>query len=295
MGAAGAAALGAGALPAVAPFAAQDWQRPHRILLAVKYGVVGGEAPMAEKFQLLRSLGFDGVELDSPAPYGAEEVRAATRASGLSVHGVVDAVHWEDRLSSPDEEVRARGIEALAGALRDAHDFGGHSVLLVPGRVTDAENENEEQVWERSIACIRRVLPLAAELGVRILIENVWNGFAYVHDGRADQTADRLKAYLDEIDSPWVGAYFDLGNHRRYGDPAAWLRTLGRHVVKLDVKDWRVDVGWTKIGDGAVPWAEVRKALDAIGFTGWATAEVAGGDKERLADVHARMERVLRG
>jgi hexulose-6-phosphate isomerase len=129
---------------------------------------------------------------------------------------------------------------------------------------------------------------------VRILIENVWNGFCYVHDGPADQTAEQLKAYLDAIDSPWVGSYFDIGNHRKYGDPAAWIRTLGRHVVKLDVKDWGVANGWAKIGDGDVPWADVRAALDAIGFTGWATAEVEGGDKARLAEIRERMGRVLR-
>jgi hexulose-6-phosphate isomerase len=228
---------------------------------------------MKEKFQLLKSLDYDGVELDSPAPYDAEEVRAAVQASGLPVHGVVDSVHWNDRLSSPSEETRAKGLAALAGALRDAHDFGGSAVLLVPGRVADAQTENQEQCWERSIACIRDVLPMAAELGVRILIEN---------------------AYLDALGSPWVGSYFDVGNHQKYGRPADWIRTLGSYVTKVDVKDWGVEAGWAKIGDGDVDWADVRAALAEIGFTGWATAEVGGGGAERLREIRERMETVLR-
>jgi len=295
LGAAGALPFAAGVGAPASAGAPQAWSKPERILFAVKYGMVAGDAPMAEKFQLLKALGFDGVELDSPAPYAAEEVRAATLASGLPVHGVVDSVHWNQRLSSPDEETRLKGTEALAGALRDAKDFGGSSVLLVPGRVADAENENQSQVWERSIACIRDVLPMAAQLGVRILIENVWNGFCYEHDGPADQTAEELKAYLEAIDSPWVGSYFDIGNHRKYGDPAAWIRTLGSFVTKLDVKDWGVENGWARIGDGDVPWSEVRGALDEIGYVGWATAEVGGGGTERLREIRERMGRVLRG
>ena len=181
-GAAAAAAGFVGAAPRAAAAPAAHGAAPRRLLFAVKYGMVAGDAPMADKLKLLREVGFDGVELDSPAGYGKEEVRRAAEAAGLPVHGVVDSVHWEQRLSSPDEAVRRRGTEALAGALRDARAFGGHSVLLVPGRVTDPERENEAQVAERSSACIREVLPLAAELGVRILIENVWNGFCYVHD-----------------------------------------------------------------------------------------------------------------
>ncbi|MEM7306489.1 MAG: sugar phosphate isomerase/epimerase family protein [Planctomycetota bacterium] len=296
-GGAAAAAAGLVSRPAQAaqPLAAPaQMQRPHRILLSLKYGMVGGDVPMADKFKLVKSLGYDGIELESPAGYSAEEVRKATADSGLPVHGLVDSVHWQKRLSSPDEATRRAGIDALAGALRDARDFGGHSVLLVPGRVADAEKENQEQVWERSIAAIHEVLPMAAELGVHILIENVWNGFCYQHDGPPDQSADQLAAYIDAIGSPWVGAYFDIGNHQKYGKPAEWIRTLGRRVVKLDVKDWGVEAGWAKIGDGDVDWADVRKALDEVGFTGWATAEVGGGDSKRLADIHARMERALR-
>ena len=292
--AAGAAAGVVGPAPGASLRTRSQSQRPHRILFAVKYGMVQGDASMTEKFQLLKDLGYDGVELDSPAPYTAEEVRAAIEASGLPVHGVVDSVHWNQRLSSPDETTRRAGIDALGGALRDANDFGGHAALLVPGRVADADHENHDHVWERSIAGIHEVLPMAAKLGVRILIENVWNGFCYVHDGPSDQTAEKLAEYIDAIDSPWVGSYFDIGNHQKYGKPAEWIRTLGSRIVKLDVKDWGVEAGWAKIGDGDVDWADVSKALDEIGYTGWATAEVSGGGKERLADIKQRMDRALR-
>jgi hexulose-6-phosphate isomerase len=274
------------AAPRAAPLA------PLPLKFAVKFGMVGIDGSVLDKFELLRELGFDGVELDSPSQLHRDEVLRARDKSGLPIHGVVDSIHWNVRLSSPDAAVRERGRAGLETAIRDAKAYGGSSVLLVPGRV--GQDESHEQVWERSIAEIRNVLPLAAELGIRILIENVWNGFCYQHDGPGKQSPDQLVAYLDEIASPWVGSYFDIGNHRKYADVAAWIRALAHRIVKLDVKDWGEKGGFGPIGEGDVPWPEVRAALAEIGFTGWATAEVTGGGREQLAAIRQQMDRVLR-
>ena len=262
-----------------------------RFRFAVKDGMVAAGATWTEKFTIVKELGYDGIELSSPNSYDPDEIAAAHAATGLPVHGVVNSIHWQTRLSDPDPAVRARSRAGLETAVRDAKRFGGSSVLLVPGVVD--QNASQQQVHDRSIAEIRAVLPLAAELGIHILIENVWNGFCYDHGGDAHQSADQFAAYIDAIDSPWVGMYFDLGNHRKYGDVEAWVRTLGRRIVKCDVKDWGVESGWAKIGEGDVNWPAVRTALHDIGFTGWMTAEVGGGDRDRLAEILANMRATL--
>ena len=165
----------------------------------------------------------------------------------------------------------------------------------MPGAARDPEKESHGHVWTRSIEQIKKALPTASKLGVRILIENVWNNFLYDPKGDNDQSASLLAAYLDEINSPWVGSYFDIGNHQRFGKPAEWIRTLGHRIVKLDVKDWGVDNGFCKIGEGDVDWADVRSALHQIGYTGWATAEVSGGDRHRIKDISERMDQYLLG
>ena len=264
-----------------------------RIYKAIKFGMFRHEGSMEEKFAILKDIGYDGVELDSPGGQNKEEALAASQATGLPIHGVVDSIHWGTRLSDPNPEKRQASLEGLLTAIRESHQVGGSSVLLVPGSVTNAENENHYQVWQRSIEGIRAALPLATKLGIHILIENVWNRFLYEHDGAPDQTAGMLAGYIDEIGSPWVGSYFDIGNHRKYGKPEEWIRTLGRRIVKLDVKDWGVDGGWAKIGEGDVDWAEVRAALHEIGFSGWATAEVGGGGVDRMRDIKARMDDTL--
>ncbi len=263
------------------------------LFFSLKIGMVRDGANLTEKFAQVQRLGFDGIELDSPNGYGPDEVAKAKKATGLPVHGVVDSAHWQVRLSDPDPKVRAQGVKNLAGAVVHAHAYGGSAVLLVPGTVRGRE-ETQRHVWERSIQGLRQVLPSCARLGIRILIENVWNGFCYQHNGPEDQGAELLRDYLDAINSPWVGSYFDIGNHQKYGRPAEWIRTLGPRIVKLDVKDWGTQSGFCKIGEGDVDWDAVRAALLAIGYTGWATAEVSGGSEERLKDVYRRMAEALR-
>ncbi len=286
------ATLGATALSGPT-FAASSQGGSPLIKLSLKAAMAGFGGSLEEKFRILAELGYDGVELDSPGGQNKPEALAASKATGLPIHGVVNSIHWKTRLSDPAEDVRAKSLEGLLTAIRESHAVGGSSVLLVPG-VVDGKT-NHQQAWERSIVEIRKALPLAAELGIHILIENVWNRMFYDEKGGSAQSAERLAAYLDEINSPWVGSYFDIGNHQRFGEPAAWIRTLGRRIVKLDVKDWGVKGGFCKIGDGDVDWSAVRTALHDIGYTGWATAEVKGGDRERCAEILDRMRTHLLG
>ena len=248
---------------------------------------------LLEKFQALKELGFDGVEGSAPGNLNIEQAVAASKAAKLPIHGVVNSIHWQTKLSAPSEEEREKSLQGLLTCLEESHALGGSSVLLVPGVV--GKDTTPKEAWERSITGIQKALPLASKLGIHILIENVWNGMFYDPKGPNSQSADLLKNYLDEINSPWVGSYFDIGNHQRFGKPAEWIKTLGRRIVKLDVKDWGIEAGFCKIGDGDVDWPAVRAALKDIGYQGWATAEVSGGKKERLAEILQNMRTHLVG
>ncbi|MGA1015944.1 MAG: sugar phosphate isomerase/epimerase family protein [Limisphaerales bacterium] len=272
-----------------------DHHQGSPIYTSIKMGMFNEDLPLLEKFRILQNLGYDGIELNSPGGVDKKEALEASRALGFPIHGAVDSIHWGTRLSDPDPEIRQKGLQGLIKAIEDVHFVGGDAVLLVPGAARDPEKESHGHVWTRSIAEIRKALPLASKHGVRILIENVWNNFLYDPKGDNRQSASLLAAYLDEIASPWVGSYFDIGNHQRFGKPAEWIRLLGPRIVKLDVKDWGVSNGFCKIGDGDVDWPDVREALAEIGYTGWATAEVAGGDRERMRDIKQRMDTHLLG
>jgi L-ribulose-5-phosphate 3-epimerase len=258
-----------------------------RLKKAVKYGMIKvPDASIEDKLQLVKRLGFEGVELDSPSNINREEAARAQASTGVKIHGIVDSVHWNSRLSDPDPAVRAKGVEALRTAIGDAQFYGADTVLLVPGKVTNPETENYDQCYARSQEEIRKVIPAADAAGVKIAIEVVWNDFI--------TRPEQLVAYVDDFKTPTVGAYFDVSNMLKYGVPAAtWIRMLGPRMLKFDFKGYSHKNKWVAIGDGDEDWPEVRKALDEIGYHGWATAEVAGGGENELRDVAARMNRVL--
>ncbi len=259
---------------------------------AVKYDMVHAEGSVRDKFMLLSELGFDGVEMGSPNDLVQEEVVAASHAVGLPIHGVVDMVHWNKTLSDPDPAIREEGLEGLRIALNDAAAYGASTVLLVPAVVQ--ENVSYDDAWRRSQAEIRKALPEARSLGVRIAIENVWNNFL--------MSPLEFVRYIDEFESGWIGAYFDIGNVVTFGWPEHWIRILGDRILKLDVKEFsrqkRNEEGMyagfrVPLGEGDVNWSAVRKHLADIGFTGWATAEIPGGGRERLEEIARRMDQVL--
>lgn len=253
-----------------------------RLRKALKYGMVQVEGDMKAKFMAALDAGFEGIEMDSPNSFDVEEVLAAKEASGIEIPGVVDSVHWHKTLGDPDPAVRAEGVAGLETALRDCKAYGGTTALLVPAVVN--RTISYQDAYERSQVEIRRVLPLAEELGVRIAIENVWNNFLL--------SPLEAARYVDELGEP-VGWYMDVGNIVKYGWPAHWIRTLGDRILKLDIKDYSRKTQWCPIGEGDSDWPEVMRALEDVGYEGWASAEVRGGGPERLKEISDRMDRVF--
>ena len=282
---AGAAAVAASPLAAV-PVAASTIKPADAVLKGRVYKAVKGigrhDAASAEaKFQEYRDMGFDGMESGNPAHRDA--YHAATAKTGFQFHGVVCPGHWSARLSHPDAKTRAKGLANLERSIRNVHVLGGSSVLLVPGKVAGAK-ETHDHVWNRSIAEVKKVLPLCSRFGVRVLIETVWNGFC--------EDPEKFRDYVDAFNSPWVGAYFDIGNMQKFAPAHDWIRILGARTVKLDVKDWGRKNGFCRLGEGDVDWDKVRAELLKIGFTGWATRE--GRDKD-LKDTSKLMDQLMLG
>lgn len=259
------------------------------ILTAVKWSMVRlpKDAGTDELFRVAKAAGFDGISLTGPGVYDVDEVKRARDTHELPVHNVNIAEHWEIRLSDPDPAVREAALRNTIGAIEFAHAVGASTVLQVVGNATDPGRENAEQVGERSREQLLKALPAASRLGIRIACENVGNGHG--------ETLASWKAYLVSFHSPWIGAFFDIGNHDRFdGGAPAWIRELGDLIFKIDVKDH--DHAAQKNCDlfqGNVDWPGVRAALAEIHYHGWATAEVRGGGVEELTRVDRDMRKAL--
>ena len=240
---------------------------------------------MLEQFRAVKAAGFEGVEPMSHMQQ--DEVLKALEETGLKAASVCCNTHWNKPLSHPDDKVRQEGLEGLQQALKDAKRYGATSILLVPGKVN--KDVSYDDCFKRSALEIRKALPLAEELGVKIAIENVWNDFV--------TKPEQAKAYLDEINSPLVGWHFDIGNAVRYGPPETWIPVLGKRILKLHFKEFsKLKSFKVKFFEGDNNWPAIMKALDDIGYDGWGISEQPGEqskDAEALKDLSERMDRVF--
>ena len=284
------AALAASHLPWSATAATHEPKMP--IKKSLKYSMVEEKIPIADQFQMLADIGFDGVEMDSPSDVDINEVLEAKEKSGLEIPGVINSVHWSSPLSDPDPAVRAKCVASMETALRDCKAYGGTTVLLVPAVVN--EKVSYQDAYTRSQEGIRKMLPVAEETGIKIAFENVWNNFLL--------SPLEAARYVDEFESDMVGWYFDIGNIVRYGWPEQWITALGDRILKLDVKEYsrkkQQEEGiWkgfdVELMQGDCHWPEVNKALTSIGYEGWASAEVPGGGRKRLEQVSKEMDEIF--
>ena len=256
---------------------------------AVEFEMLPKSGSYADRFQMARDAGFEQVECPTmPDEHEAEEVKKASEKTGLRIHSVMNMAHWKYPLSSSDPAVVAESVKGMETSLRNAHFWGAETVLLVPA-VVNAETRYRD-AWTRSQHEIRKLIPMAQQLNVIIGIEEVWNKFLL--------SPLEFARYIDEFNSPWIRAYFDVGNVVISGYPQDWIRTLGKRIIKLHIKDFKFEndvAKWTPLREGAINWPEVYKALHEIGYTGSATVELEGGDAAYLREVNRRFDLILSG
>jgi len=260
------------------PSPANEKEAGERFRKAVGYTMIQEDLSVEDKLKLAKDAGFEGIEIPTQllkrkTPEQKILARACEKV-GIPVHGVVNSSHAD-----------------LAGAIDEAAVYGATSVLHVVQ--PDPEGSFMEN-YRRTQATIRRAIPHAEKKRIHILTENVWSTFLI--------EPLTMARYIDELDSPYVQAYFDVGNVVRWGWPQHWIEVLGKRIVKIHIKEYNLDVGMNEgmrkgfdfpLGQGSIDWARVRKELTKSGYRGWATAEVRGGDRRRLAEISQQMDQVL--
>jgi len=265
---------------------------PSKIRKSLLISLLPKDRPYAERFAMAREAGFEAIEMQTIGKdEEAAEIREAAQKAGLRIHSVMNMEHWNSPLSSSDPDVVTRSVRGMETSLKNAALWGADTVLLVPA-VVDASTSYKD-AYTRSQRVIReRLVPMARDLKVIIAVEEVWNKFLL--------SPLEFARYVDEFDSPWIRAYFDVGNVVIYAFPQDWIRTLGSRIVKIHLKDFNFDrrngrFTWKNIGEGDIDWLEVRRALTEINYSGYVTTEVNGGDAAYLKDLAVRVDRFLAG
>jgi L-ribulose-5-phosphate 3-epimerase len=260
-------------------------EKKRTIHKAMMYATIGYKGSVLEKLRALKAAGFEGVEPMSHM--NQEEVLKALDDTGLKAASVCCNTHWNKLLSDPSDRIREEGVQGLIQALKDAKRYGATSVLLVPGRVT--KDVPYDDCFKRSVAEIKKAVPVAEELGVKIAVENVWNDFIT----KPEQAID----FLEAIGSPQVGWHFDIGNTIRYSPAETWIPVLGKHILKLHIKEYSKVKGFgVRFFEGDDNWPAIMKALDEVGYQGWGISEQPGNQSanaEELKDLSERMDKVF--
>ncbi len=275
--------MAATALPALAAAARLPIRK------AVLFEMLPNSMSVPDRCKLAVDTGFQATECPTtPDERSAEEIKKGAEAAGLAIHSVMNMAHWKYPLSAEDPAIVEQSLKGMETSLRNAHFWGAETVLLVPAVVNPGTGYRD--AWTRSQRQIRKLIPLAAELNVIIAIEEVWNKFLL--------SPLEYCQYIDEFASPWVRSYFDVGNVVLTGYPQDWIRTAGKRIVKLHIKDFRfrkMQAEFVPLREGDIDWREVYKALGEIGYHGTATVELPGGDEAYLKEVNRRFELILSG
>ena len=265
--------------------------------------------PTEDDLKRIKDAGFDGVEgSSSVTPEDAAKMRAVADKLGMRIHSVL-IDKWSE-FNSPDPGVVERSFADSQAALRTAEAFGADTVLLVPGRIGggrgrsalrmprpwefqlefDEKNghlrrvvygdnapytdyiKTHDEATDRTVETIKRLIPFAEKAKVVIAVENVGNNLWVL--------PELFRHYVQSFQSPWVMAYFDIGNHVRFAPPERWILTLNTLIAKIHVKDYRLDPAdpdgrgaGVNLREGSVRWPVLRQALEAINYNGWMTIE----------------------
>src|SRR5216117_199740 len=264
-------------------------EAPPAIKKALVFDMVPADLSYADRFKLVRDAGFEVVQaLTEPDEGKAEAMKQAADAVNIRIDSVMNVDHWRYPLSASDPAVVEKSLAGMRTSLQNAKLWGSDAVLLVPAVVNPQTSYRD--AWSRSQKEIRKLLRLAEELKIVIAIEEVWNKFLL--------SPLEMSAYIKEFQSPWIQAWFDVGNVLLYGYPQDWIRTLGKSIAKVHLKDFkRRENGyeWVNLGDGDVDWEAVREAFRQIGYAGSAITELKVGDEAYLRDVSRRVDRLVLG
>ena len=291
------------------PISSLDFKtKPRKALIA---------EPTEDDLTRMKDAGFDGVEgRVIPMPQAAK-MREAADKLGMKIHSVLYG--WAE-FNSPNKSEVERTFAESEAALRTAQAFGAETVLLVPCRIGGGSRRpgppsqgpllRMPRAWEFQIAFddktghiskvvygdnapyedyikahnhatdtsrewVTRLIPTAEKTGVVIALENVSNNL-WVQP-------EIFRHFVQSFNSPWVKAYYDIGNHVRFAAPEDWILTLGKLIAKIHVKDYVLDPAdpdgrgrSVNIREGSVRWPILRQALETIGYDGWMTIESNG-------------------
>ena len=248
----------------------------------VSFFSFGQDADLLEAARQAAGAGYDGVELVlsesgslnmKTSDADVLSLRREIESLGLSICAVGAWNLWENNLVGEDLKAASHAQDIIRRQIDLAALLGADTVLVVPGWVGTNFTPGivpYDMAYNNAQERLSRLAPCAQAAGVSIGVENVWNKFLL--------SPLEFRRFLDEINNPFVGAYFDVGNIIYIGFPDQWIRILGeKHIKKIhfcDARESQAGLGmFVDLMAGDVDYTAVMKALRDIGYDDWVTVE----------------------
>jgi len=165
-----------------------------------------------------QELGLDGVQvnigpainsfghLGSDDPGFVREVRAAVESAGFFI----------------EIDTRDTDYDFLTRVLKLCSAIGADVLRLYA-----APDGDVSEGLQRAATDLARIVPVCANLGIRIAFEN--------HE---HETSEEILTVVRQVDSPWVGTLVDTGNAIMvWEDPVDAVRDLAHFAVSPHLKD----------------------------------------------------------
>lgn len=256
----------------------------------------------AQYLRLAKDAGFDGIELATRLEgelnlFSSEteftQFRSLAEQVGIELPSTISMIFGAYSPTSPDPSIREKTVDLINLQIRAAAWLGASATLVVPGFVT--KEISYQDAYQRSLQVMRQVAPVAEQYKVSVGIENIWNKFLL--------SPLEFRQFVDEVGSPYVGSYFDVGNILYDGFPEQWVSILGKRIVRVHVKDYKIAVGngstagFTNLLQGDVDYPAVMAALRQIGYNGYLTAELTPYPlcpEQLLYDTSAALDAIIK-
>ena len=232
---------------------------------------------LKESIKLAQEVGFDGIELALNeqgemgldwSPFQVKEIFSYANDLGLPISSFAVGLGWKYPPVTRDPEAAKKAKEVIQRGLRFAGILEAGVMLTVPAVVSDQMPYDE--AYQRGVEVYQDYAQMGEAHGVILGVENVWNKFLL--------SPLEFARFVDDIGSPWVQAYFDVGNVLQFAYPEQWIRILGSRIKKVHIKDFKTSVGniqgFTTLLNGDVNWPAVMEALRAVGYDDYLVAEV---------------------
>jgi hexulose-6-phosphate isomerase len=235
--------------------------------------------PLVKLLDPLKQAGFDGIQLGVLDQVGeltlrtpndsVNKLRQACKDAGIEPHSLYGGI----RFFSADEADRKRALDDAKRVLEMAAMLGVKTILIHPGQLTP--NVPYDDCWRFSLEGLTALKRQAESSHLRLGLENVWNKFL--------MSPLEFRRLIEEVNSPQVGIWFDIGNVVVFGYPEQWLKILGaKHLVGLHIKDFKRGPGdyfgtydgFVPLFHGSVNWPVVMRELAALGFDDYLITEV---------------------